>query len=246
MTDLKDKLQIITPFTNQAPAERRKKIIVKQTECNKCGTCCIGASPMLLKDDYKLYLSNLLNDTNTYTVRLNEPLYNRREQDLYYSPIEVIKIDEDSGCIFYEGAGQCSIYENRPIQCKEFECWDNTPPMEGLEDRCLKRKDIFGGIDFLMDLIEKHEEFCSYDKFLNLIEKFHRNNEEALKDLIDILKFDISARDYVANSFGIKEKSINLIFGRPMTECLEFLGLHIRKEEETFVIRKIDNGTKVD
>ncbi|MCX8069538.1 MAG: YkgJ family cysteine cluster protein [Thermodesulfovibrionales bacterium] len=249
MSDLKDKLQIITPFTpsEEIPTERQKKVIVRQTECNKCGTCCIGASPMLIKEDYKLYVTKIINERNTYTVRVNEPIYNRREQELFFSPIEGIKIDEDSGCIFYEGAGECSIYNDRPLQCREFRCWDNTPQLEGLENRCLTRKDIFSEIPLLLDIIDKHEDICSYERFLNLIEEF-QNDKEVLEEIGEILQYDKSAREYVSNSFGVDEKTLNLIFGKPMTECLEYLGIHISKDEEGFVLSKInrEDGRKLD
>lgn len=250
MSDLRDKLEIITPFTPQqeVKTERTKKVLILQKECNKCGTCCIGASPMLVKEDYNLYLINLLNDNNTYTVRRNEPLYNRQEQELFFSPVEGVKIDEDSGCVFYEGAGQCSIYNDRPLQCREFKCWDNTPPMEGLEYRCLTRKDLFSEIPSLIEIINKHEEFCSYEIFLNLIEKFQNGDESVLDEIVDIIKFDLSSREFVFNTFGVSEKATNLILGRPMTDSLEYLGIHLSYDEDCIVISRIkrDHETKVD
>ncbi|MFQ3573638.1 MAG: YkgJ family cysteine cluster protein, partial [Thermodesulfovibrionales bacterium] len=158
-----ERLKIIVPPIIEEKSQKQRKFS-HQTECQRCGQCCRSSSPMLLKEDYHLFISGKLNDINTYTLRLGEPILNRHEQELYILPFEVIKIDEQNmACHFYEGSGECSIYESRPYQCKNFECWNNTPYQEGLENIRLTRQDLFGDIPQIMEIIKKHEEVCSYE-----------------------------------------------------------------------------------
>ncbi len=236
MSDIRDKLRIISPVKPSAE-EKTRRSTVKITQCQRCGSCCTAASPTLLKEDMALYLSNLLNDTNTYTLRIGEPLYNRKEQELYFAPFEMIKVEEDAGCSLYEGSGECSIYEQRPLQCREYRCWNTEPPLEGIEDKRLTRQDIFGQVAPIYEIIIKHEDLCSYEKFIGLLETLEQGSQEQVEEILEMLKFDSTVRDFVRENFGVNAKSLDLLFGRPMADTLDFFGFELIREDDGITLR---------
>lgn len=233
----KDRFEIITPFSEDHSG-RPKQAVPKGDECMRCGTCCVSASPMLLKEDLSLFLSNVLNDTNTYTVRKGEPLLNRQEQELYFATFEFIKVDEDRGCVLYSGSGECSIYEQRPQQCRDYKCANTSPPLTGVEDRCITRKDLFSQVGQLYEIILKHEQTCSYERMVPLLESLQQGDSSAVEEILDMLTFDSTVRQFVLEHFGVSPKSLDLLFGRPMADILDYYDLEIVREQEGIVLRE--------
>ncbi len=243
-------MKIINAHLGEDEGSRKNKRLVQRTGCVRCGTCCNVSSPMLLKEDMALFVSNLLNDTNTYTVRVGEPLYNRKEQAIHFAPFEVIKICEYNGCQMYvrgiEGPAECAIYEDRPVQCRDYKCWHAEPPMEGLEGRSLTRADLFGTIQPLYEVIKRHEEVCPYEVMTDLISSIERGDEDKVEALLDMLKFDLTTRGFLSERFGLSKSAMNLVLGRPMFDRIRLLGLEVVQEEDGFILRPTDKPPELD
>lgn len=229
---MNEKLKIINPPVVEETDEKQKTVSY-QRECKRCGRCCKAASPMLLKPDYNLFVSGLLNETNTYTLRVGEPMLNKHEKDLYIVPFELIKIDEENlVCYFYEDTGVCTIYESRPIQCKFFECWNSIPYQDTLEKTRLTRQDIFGDVEPVMKIIRKHEEACSYLTLNETIQKLKDGDESHLTQIQEMIDFDIATREFLNENYGISPRGLHLVLGKPLFRTINLWGLQVVENED--------------
>ena len=80
--------------------------ITSQIDCTLCGNCCCCLKPKVSKEDIEA-LARLENiSSEKYLTCYCE----KEDGDIYF---------KDIPCRYIDGK-KCSIYENRPIQCKNF------------------------------------------------------------------------------------------------------------------------------
>src|SRR5208283_907442 len=159
----------------------QKMHMQNRTDCIRCGKCCTGSSPSLLKEDLALFVSGVLSYSNTITVREGELVRSKSDGQIYESFMEMIKIrckDQSSVCVFYNAEG-CAIYENRPSQCRQYECWRPLDLYEGLEKNALGREELFNSINMLLEIIARHEEKCSYKRLSGAFARLAGGDEDA-------------------------------------------------------------------
>lgn len=100
-------------------------------ECKRCGECCSNFLP--LRDNEIKIMKKLAKKENKHPLR----------KDWY------------ERCPFLNNNNKCDIYENRPIICREFTCYNyekhiyNTESFKKMKQDEFKlvdiRKEIFGG-----------------------------------------------------------------------------------------------------
>ncbi|MFA5354495.1 MAG: YkgJ family cysteine cluster protein, partial [Thermodesulfovibrionales bacterium] len=230
---MENRMEIMTPQGyEEGDKPKRMKMKKKRTSCERCGNCCSGGGPVLLKDDLALFSSGVLSHADVYTIRENERVGSK--ENVYESFLEMIKLREaeNGACSFYAGNGECRIYEKRPYQCRAYKCWsaneiDNPGAalaeediLIGLEGNCITRKDFFAGIDLVMDVIKRHEEKCSYERLNAALEKASEGDEEAMDEVMDMFQYDASIRPFLTEKFSIPQNALDLILGRPLTETI--------------------------
>src|SRR5208337_961628 len=170
----------------------QKMHMQNRTDCIRCGKCCTGSSPSLLKEDLALFASGVLSYSNTITVRKGERIRSHSDGHIYESFMELIKIrckEQGPVCVFYNDDG-CGIYENRPTQCRQYECWRPLDLYGGLENNALGREELFGSVDMLMEIIRRHEEKCSYEKLSGAFDRLAVGDEDAVEGIMDMLQYD--------------------------------------------------------
>lgn len=193
-------------------------------ECKRCGACCIKGGPVLHKEDLPLLYSLLVPEV-LVTIRKGEPVYHPVEDRLVELPLDIIKIKAKPGensCMFFDAKGMaCSIYDQRPLECKAFKCWD-TQEAEGL---------------FLFDVLDKRDIFPSGSAFIEVIAAYDQrfppkeifsmifeardlldSGKETLAALTDIAIKDKIFRDKIQETFGIKAEALDFFLGRSVFE----------------------------
>lgn len=73
-------------------------------ECGECNQCCIQLTPILTPDEF-------ISGKYVYTL-LNSPDPNK----------PTISIPRDENGCYYLKNNKCSIYNDRPLACKQFDC----------------------------------------------------------------------------------------------------------------------------
>lgn len=209
--------------------------------CIRCEECCKKAPPTLHKEDKRLFDNNILNKTHVYTLRKGEIVHSPMEDRTYSIEEEMIKVKGQSGtnkCIFLCKDG-CLIYDNRPLQCRNFECWNPHQFIETFRKNKLIRDDIIKDSDMMKDIIAYHEEKCSYV----LLKKALRELEHSGKDneVIDILSYDTYLRPYLHNKISLSSDKLDFYLGRPFMETVKMFGYRIREDNGNFILEPLVN-----
>jgi Fe-S-cluster containining protein len=233
------RIEIITPHSHGQDARPKKRRLQARSECIRCGECCTVGAPVLLRDDLPLFASGVLSHEHTFAVREGEMVRSVRDNELYESAMELIKIRERGaagGCVFFDADEGCRIYAHRPAQCRAYKCWAPDEMITGLKDVALRRADLFAGAEVLLQVIARHDEKCSYGRLAAALDKIAGNDESAVEEILDMLQYDAYARTFVQERFGFPAVGIDLLLGRPLTDTIREFGLEVVEEDEGYVL----------
>jgi Fe-S-cluster containining protein len=200
------------------------------SECRRCGTCCKKGGPSFHRTDKALIEKGVIHSKYLYTIRQGELAYDNVRQCLEPVSSDVIKLKgkgETWTCILFdEKQNECTIYENRPVECRALKCWD-TKALEALYARKrLRRKDLIADIEGLWGIIKDHQERCNYETIQKLVKAINSGKGgEARQKLGEIIQFDIEIRKLVISRGGLEMEMIDFLFGRPLKQTLKNFGL---------------------
>jgi Fe-S-cluster containining protein len=216
--------------------------------CIRCGECCLKGSPTLQLEDLNLVRKGLIGKKDLYTIRKGELVKDNINEGLVVTKTELVKVrereEEGEGCIFYDDPGKaCTIYEHRPSQCAALKCWDTAEFLEVFQGPKLMRKQAIEE-RVLLGLIEEHERRCGYAPLEKLVEEIESKGEEAVEQVLDLLKFDYYLRPFVADKLGLNPEEMDFFFGRPLTETITMFGLQVVQEPDgSFTLTTINHGS---
>jgi Fe-S-cluster containining protein len=224
-----------------------KAAYATRPHCIRCGVCCSKGSPTLLKDDVALLRSAVLRPEHLVTIRRGELAYCPQEEKLMPSETELIKIKETPGsrtcCFFRPGDKECSIYESRPAQCRQQECWNTQSGEEIGKGSWLNRQDLLQSVGQLWAVIQRHEDRCSYDEFNRIMARLEATKGSTVGDLLELLRFDHHVRQFLGEKLGIDTELMVFFFGRPLTEAVEAYGLTVESDKDgSFVLTTSDTN----
>jgi len=209
------------------------------TECIRCGTCCKKGGPSFHLEDKVLIEKGIILSKHLYTIREGELCYDNVKESILPATSDILKIkgQKDSlTCIFFnEKENECTIYDNRPLECRALKCWDTREIERIYSKNRLTRKDLISTIEGLWDLIGDHQKRCSYEKFTLFIDILKKDKKDtALKSILDIIKYDAQIRELVVQKGGLDPEMTDFIFGRPITETIRMYGIKVIKQDDNY------------
>ena len=211
------------------------------SECRRCGTCCKKGGPSFHHADKTLIEKGVIHSKYLYTIRKGEMAYDNVRQCLEPVSSDVIKLkgkgDSWTCILFDEKQNACTIYENRPIECRALKCWDTKALEELYAKRRLKREDLVADIEGLWGIIKDHQARCNYETIQKLVNAINSDRGgEARQKLAEIIQFDIEIRKLVVSWGGLDMEMLDFLFGRPLNQTLKNFGLKIRQKGEKIVL----------
>jgi len=200
------------------------------SECRRCGTCCKKGGPSFHREDKALIEKGVIHSKYLYTIRKGEMAYDNVRQCLEPVSSDVIKLKgkgESWTCIFFdEKQNACTIYENRPIECRALKCWDTQALEDLYAKKHLKREDLIADIEGLWGIIKDHQARCNYETIQKLVNAINSDRgSEARQKLAEIIQFDIEIRKLVVSRGGLDVEMLDFLFGRPLKQALKNFGL---------------------
>lgn len=198
--------------------------------CKQCGTCCRKGGPALHTQDKALIEQGIISLKDLFTIRKHELIRDQIKGVLSPLDDEIIKIKGLGSrwqcCFLAQQGNDCTIYNNRPLECRVLFCNDPS----GIEkvyalDR-LRRKDLFAGIAGLWELVITHEEKCDYKTFAKQARRWRQDgNKSDLNKLVETIAYDRHLRRLVTEKMSQAAPMTDLLFGRPMTETIHMFGI---------------------
>jgi Fe-S-cluster containining protein len=209
------------------------------TECIRCGTCCKKGGPSFHLEDKVLIEKGIILSKYLYTIREGELCYDNIKESILPAASDIIKIKSQKDsvtCIFFnEKENECTIYDNRPVECRALKCWDTREIENIYSKNRLTRKDLISTIEGLWDLVEDHQRRCSYEMLKFFIDALNKDKkDEALKGIFDIIEYDAQIRELVVQKGYLDPEMTDFIFGRPITETIRMYGFKIIKQDDNY------------
>jgi hypothetical protein len=197
-------------------------------------------SPTLHLEDLPLLRSGKIPWDRLITLRKGEPARSPFDGMPFVLTEERIKIREKEGlreCVFFiektsEGESACSIYRDRPIQCRAQACWDPIPAREAAQMPFLLREHIFAGVDLLLQIISRHESRCGFGSFCASFEELSRSNGANIEQVLGILSYEEHFRQFVGEKFNVPPQNMELLLGRSFAEMSALFGFCVAEESD--------------
>jgi Fe-S-cluster containining protein len=202
--------------------------------CVQCGECCRLGSPVLHQEDLPLLQSGKIPWEQLMTLRKGEPARSPFDGRPFVLPEERIKVREKPGrreCVFFDGeADRCSIYNERPLQCRAQACWDPMPARDAAEMPFLLRKHIFEDVETLLEIMAEHESRCGFEAFTDAFEK--PGGGGSVQDVLELLSYEEHFRLFVSDAFKIPAQNMELLFGRSFVQMTPLFGFKVLVEPD--------------
>ena len=193
---------------------------VSQTECKRCGKCCIAGGPVLHSADRDLIVEGVLTPGDLIVFRRHEIAFDPVSRRLIRLEQEFIKIRGkiDVGeCKFFERHESiCSIYGKRPIECRVLKCWDTKELENILMKDLLSRCDIIPETSLLWEIIDSYERTFDLALIQGSLEKMADQARDSFLD--DIIRRDMNFRLELSKRFDLSGDDLKFFLGRPVSE----------------------------
>jgi Fe-S-cluster containining protein len=204
--------------------------------CVRCGQCCRRSSPTLYEQDVELVRTEKIPLSNLVTLRKGEPVISPFSNTPFYLPEECIKIREKPGtteCVFLDSETDlCSIYQNRPHQCRVQACWDNSGIKQLTSQTILTRAMLFSGVDTLTEIMDDHDRRCRFELLCEAFDDLKESNGEKVDEVLDVLAFEDHYRTFMAEKLNLPQDALELFFGRGFSNFLRLFGFRIEDKPD--------------
>ncbi len=206
-----------------------------RTTCQRCGTCCRKGGPTLHSKDRGVVEKGIVPLAELFTIRKGEMALDNVRGALAPVANDHIKLkgnpDDWTCCRFDEERNACTVYNDRPLECRLLKCWD-THEIERIYGRnLLSRDDLIGGVEGLWDLVSDHQDRCSYEKARELMQRLNaEDGDRTRRDLLEMIQYDIEIRRLVTAKGTMNADVLDFLFGRPMGDVLKAEGLNLRSK----------------
>ncbi len=197
---------------------------VSQTECKRCGKCCVAGGPALHLEDRELVVRGQLQPADMVTYRLGEPAFDPVTRQVIVLEVELIKlrgVRKIGACKFYDQKGhRCEIYNLRPLECRLLKCWDTRELEAVFMQNLLCREDLIPKNTGLWRLIERHDNLFNMREITGLFLAEREELGKAGKLIKELGEKELAFRQSVANELDLDEASLDFFLGRPVVEVL--------------------------
>lgn len=212
---------MLMPFANK----------IEQTDCQRCGNCCIDGGPALHIADLPLLQSGALPLSNLITLRKGELAHNPLTVALLPTKVELVKLKGSGNswkcCYFDQNKNVCTIYEHRPAACRVLKCWRPEELLRMIEKDTLSRFDILTEDDPFLPMVLEHERLCPCPDLQELATSSVDFSGSRKRELLQLVRDDLQFRNRVVREFSMKVSEELLYFGRPIFQLLQALGVKI-------------------
>ncbi|MDY6906421.1 MAG: YkgJ family cysteine cluster protein [Thermodesulfobacteriota bacterium] len=191
--------------------------------CQRCGACCRKGGPAFHVADRSLIEKGKIKLADIYTIREGEPAFDNIANRAGPAIADIIKIKNQTGassCRFYdEKSIACTIYEDRPAECRALQCWDTEEITMVYRKPHLSRKDLIGDMPELWTLVRDHHMECSYDRIGRMVEA---DDKEALAYVI---RYDLHFRKLAVEKTGLDNRLLDFLFGQSLEKTIRRYGI---------------------
>ncbi|WP_029896259.1 YkgJ family cysteine cluster protein [Desulfohalovibrio reitneri] len=190
------------------------------SECQRCGECCKQGGPALHREDLDLVESGPVGLAHLLTLRAGEPAFDQVAGAVAPLAGEIVKLAPAPGgawtCRFYVGEAGCSIYRNRPLECRLLDCRDPSALAAAYDRDRLVRADLLEPDSALAELVRAHQETCPVERALELGRRARTGESAARRELEAMCGADQAFRQGLTARAPEAEAWLGFLFGREL------------------------------
>ncbi len=220
--------------------------------CDQCGTCCRKGGPAIHDKDLHLLADNVLRLEDLITYRPGEFVRDESLQKVVPLEVDVVKIspaisaqEHDWTCRFLitkHKKSACALHGKHPAECRALFCKNPEFLLALPADGRQTRKQIIEytkSPDWWEELIQTHSNGCDLARVAECVVKLNEE-ENAKKELSEIITFDMSFRELVVEKAKIKPELLPFLFGRPLLGLMHQFKVEVFKTESGLLLKKAD------
>jgi Fe-S-cluster containining protein len=214
--------------------------------CRQCGTCCRKGGPAIHQEDQKLLENGYIPLRYLFTIRKDEPVYDNVQGCIISAWSDIIRIKSSKNsntCVFFNSEqNKCTIYDNRPKECRTLECWNTREIEEIYSKGRLSRQELLTDLPYLSQLMRYHESRCAYQLIKKLIHQLDQNKldqenkENIFNNIREILAFDNHFRLLAIEKSICKTDILEFLFGSPLHQTLPRMGLKVIRKRDGYCL----------
>lgn len=214
-----------------------------QQSCRRCGICCSKGGPALHDEDLEKVVSGKIPIKCLFTIREGEPAYDNIMGKVSPAISDIIKIksaaENDSTCHYLDPVRiSCTIYEQRPLECRLLSCWDTLEITKAYAKNRLTRDHLLTRFAGLSDLIAEHQQRCNYQLITQWADIIKKGNApaEAVESLLALIRYDLSLRKVTVEQTHLDPEMLDFLFGRPLSITIRLFHLKLVQHDESVTI----------
>ncbi len=204
--------------------------------CVQCGECCRKGSPTLMLEDLDILRQGKIPWSQLFCLRRGEPVRSPFEEKLFFLLDERIKLREKPDtqeCVLFDDAtNQCMVYADRPLQCRAQACWDPSEAKKLAEQSYLTRRDIFKGVELLLELISEHNGRCAFEKISDAFKRLEESRGKTADEVTELMAYEDHFRRFMGEQLKIPEDTLELVFGRSFADLAPLFGFRVTVEAD--------------
>ncbi len=193
-------------------------------QCLACGTCCRASGPTLYLEDLPLLGEPGLGKADLLTLRAGERAHSARLGQVLVLEQELIKLrwTQDGACRNLRGS-LCAVYEHRPRQCRQLECWSgrHAGQLEGLPR--LSRAGIYAQDSQALALMAEYDLRLPARQVAQALEQAAGGGDVTQAQAL--LELDARLRAGASGRYGYALAELDLLWGRPVWQVAVSFGL---------------------
>jgi Fe-S-cluster containining protein len=207
--------------------------------CKRCGSCCEKGGPSLHGDDRPLVDEGRIAARSLFTIRRGELVRENIKGALTSLAQELIKIKGQGAgwtCLFYDRQVRgCGIYDYRPLECRVLNCRDTRRIRAVYDTNRLSRQDLLSGVEGLWEMIQTHEQRCSYEAISALLAEGSSGQKvKRQSEILEIIRFDTHLRRLTVEKAGLDIRLLDFIYGRPLTDTIKMFNLKLVRQHGAY------------
>lgn len=194
------------------------------SSCQRCGTCCSKGGPALHDPDIEQVESGRIPLSSLYTIRKGELARDNISGGLICVDNEIIKIKsipDFQSCLYYDDESKaCRIYDDRPFECRELECWDTGAIVRNYSKNRLTRKKVLKDIQWILEIVDTHEARCSFEEIRRFADLREKGDPKGAGRLQEIVNDDSQFRYLLTRKGNISSDMLDFLLGRPLAQTI--------------------------
>jgi len=167
--------------------------------------------------------------TDLITIRRGELAHNPLTDRIEPVVQELVKlrgVGVEWCCCYYDAARRgCSIYQNRPVACEVLKCWQPEQSLALIGQDLLSRLDLLPSPAPLRSLVLEYEHLHPCPDMGEVEKALADQVENVLSTLEMQVNGDLAFRDRVVRELGLPLALEMFLFGRPLFQLLQTLGV---------------------